>query len=59
MNYDAETKVTGIWVLGDAEDRFFSQRRTNSNARTIDMPAAGDHVEVVLERSTRAMRRRD
>lgn len=53
VNYDGESHVTGIWVLWEAHDKFFSERRANSNARTIDIAAAGDHVEVILARTPR------
>lgn len=53
VNYAANSEVTGVWVLWDAKDGFFSPRRTNSNARTIDTAAAGEHIEVVLARAAR------
>jgi hypothetical protein len=57
VNYAADTRVTGVWILWDAEDRFFSPRRSNSNARTIDPSAAGEHIEVVQARPPRAKKR--
>jgi hypothetical protein len=57
VNYAANSVVTGIWVLWEAKDGFFSQRKANSNARTVDITAAGDHVEVILARPRRTARR--
>lgn len=54
VNYAADSSVTAIWVLWEAKDAFFSPRRANSNARTIDVNAAADHIEHVLERAPRA-----
>jgi hypothetical protein len=56
VNYDAQSHVTGIWVLWEAQDQFFSERRANSNARTIDVDAAGAHVEIILARTLRKPR---
>lgn len=50
VNYQANTAVTRVWILWDARDAFFSERKPNTNARTINMAAAGDHVEIVEER---------
>ena len=53
VNYTASSEVSRVWLLWDAKDSFFSPRRSNSNARTIDFAAAGDHVEVILARAAR------
>ena len=50
VNYQANTAVTRVWILWDARDEFFSKRKPNTNARTINMAAAGAHVEVVDDR---------
>src|SRR5207237_3804931 len=49
VNYRANSLVKSIWILWDAQDSFFSLRRTNSNARTITREAANDHIEVMYE----------
>ena len=49
VNYKANSLVAKVWVLWEAEDGFFSPRRSNSNARAIYWQAAGDHVEVLYE----------
>jgi hypothetical protein len=56
VNYASNSVVTGIWVLWEAQDMFFSPRRTNSNARTVDASAATDHIEHILERAPRRAR---
>jgi len=50
INYDDQQQVGRVWVLWEAEDRFFSERRGNSNARTINAAAAAPNVEVIHER---------
>jgi hypothetical protein len=49
VNYKANSLVKSIWVLWDAQDRFFSPRLKNSNARTVNRVAANDHIEVIYE----------
>lgn len=49
VNYKANSLVKSIWVLWDAQDRFFSPRLKNSNARTINRAAASDHIEVIFD----------
>jgi hypothetical protein len=49
VNYKANSLVKSIWVLWNAEDRFFSPRLKNSNARSLNREAARDHIEVVFE----------
>jgi hypothetical protein len=52
VNYDGDTsQVRRIWVLWRAEDRFFTPRRHNSNARAIcwrDAQATG-RIDVLYE----------
>ncbi len=48
VNYKPDTTVGKIWILWNAEDRFFSARRANSNARTIDATAASNSVEIIF-----------
>ncbi len=48
VNYKATSQVSRIWVLWNAEDRFFSRRRQNSNARGLDLEAAKERIEVLF-----------
>jgi len=54
VNYKANSIVKSIWVLWVAEDRFFSARLKNSNARTISRDAANGNIEVLFEASRSA-----
>lgn len=47
INYKDNSRVKKIWVLWEAKDGFFSERRRNSNARTIDQSHARSHVEII------------
>jgi hypothetical protein len=49
VNYKANSLVKSVWVLWEAQDRFFSPRRTNSNARTVNSDAARGNIEVIFE----------
>jgi hypothetical protein len=49
MNYRANSLVKSIWILWDAQDRFFSPRLKNSNARTINRRAANENIEMIFE----------
>lgn len=49
VNYKANSLVKSIWVLWNAEDRFFSPRLKNSNARSLNREAAAANVEVIFE----------
>jgi hypothetical protein len=51
VNYRANSVVTRIWVLWEAKSEFFSARKENSNARTIDPASAREHIEVIDERA--------
>jgi hypothetical protein len=48
VNYKANSVVKAIWVLWNAEDRFFSPRKRNTNARAMRREAAADNIEVVF-----------
>src|SRR6266550_7202505 len=48
VNYKANSIVKSIWILWEAEDRFFSPRLKNSNARAINRHIAKDHIEVIF-----------
>jgi hypothetical protein len=47
VNYKANSFVTRIWVLWNAEDAFFSARKRNANARGLNMDLARANVEVI------------
>ncbi|MGE5525927.1 MAG: hypothetical protein ACM3SS_19600 [Rhodospirillaceae bacterium] len=49
VNYKSNSQVRKIWVLWSAQDRFFSPKRSNSNARTVDQSACGEHVQIIYE----------
>jgi hypothetical protein len=49
VNYKANSHVKTIWVLWNAEDRFFSPRLKNSNARGINRAAAVKNIEVIFD----------
>jgi hypothetical protein len=49
VNYKANSIVKSIWILWNAEDRFFSPRLKNSNARSLNREAAGGNIEVIFE----------
>lgn len=49
VNYKDNSRVKKIWVLWEAKDEFFSLRRRNSNARTVNQSTATPHVEIIFE----------
>ncbi len=49
VNYKANSLVKSIWVLWNAEDRFFSPRLVNSNARSLNREAASSNIEIVFK----------
>ena len=51
VNYKANSLVKSIWVLWNAEDRFFSPRLKNSNARSINRNAAKANIETIFDPS--------
>jgi hypothetical protein len=48
VNYKANSLVKSIWMLWNAEDRFFSPRLANSNARSLRREAAAANIEVIF-----------
>ena len=48
VNYKANSIVKSIWILWEAQDRFFSPRLKNSNARSINRKAASGNIEVIF-----------
>jgi hypothetical protein len=49
VNYKANSIVKSIWILWKAEDRFFSPRLKNSNARSLNREASAGNIEVISE----------
>ncbi len=49
VNYKANSVVRSIWVLWNAEDRFFSPRKRNANARAMRREDAAGNIEVIFE----------
>ena len=49
VNYKANSIVKSIWILWNAEDRFFSPRLKNSNARSLSRENAASNIEVIFE----------
>ena len=52
VNYKAHSIVKSIWILWNAEDRFFSPRLKNSNARSLHRAVADGNIEVIFEAKT-------
>src|SRR5215470_7777156 len=48
VNYKSNSIVKSIWILWNAEDRFFSPRLKNSNARSLNRAAAASSIEVMF-----------
>ncbi len=49
VNYKANSIVKSIWILWAAQDKFFSPRLKNSNARSLDRDAAASNIEVIFD----------
>lgn len=49
VNYKANSIVKSIWILWEAQDRFFSPRLKNSNARSINRDTAANNIEVIYD----------
>ena len=49
VNYKANSIVKSIWILWAAQDRFFSPRLKNSNARSINRDVAAGNIEVIFD----------
>ena len=50
VNYRANSDVRKIWVLWNARDLLFSERRANSNARSLDLRRAADSIEILFDK---------
>lgn len=49
VNYESPSRVKSIWVVWQAQDAFFSPRKSNTNARALRKHAAEGHIEVIYE----------
>src|SRR5215470_6822742 len=49
VNYKANSIVKSIWIVWAAQDKFFSPRLKNSNARSINRDAAVASIEIIFE----------
>ena len=49
VNYKANSLVKSVWILWEAQDRFFSPRMKNSNASALNRGAAGANIEMIFE----------
>ena len=47
VNYKDNTRINKIWVLWEAEDGFFSPRKSNSNARSLNQRRAALNIQVI------------
>ena len=49
VNYSNYSTLRRVWVLWQAEDRFFTPRKPNLNLRTIIADVAAPNVEVIFD----------
>ena len=49
VNYKDNSRIKKIWVLWEARDDFFSQRRKNSNARAVNLKKAASRIQVIYQ----------
>ena len=49
INYKDNSRIKRIWILWEARDEFFSERRRNSNARTANIVKAAPHVQIIYQ----------
>lgn len=47
VNYKDNSRIKKIWILWEAQDEFFSQRRKNSNARTADLKKSAPSIQTI------------
>lgn len=51
VNYSTETRVTAVWILWNAQDRFFSAKKGNTNARSMLKSEAAQNIETLFQAS--------
>ena len=49
VNYEDNSRVKRIWVLWEAQDGFFSPRKSSSNARALNMRRAASNIQVIYQ----------
>jgi hypothetical protein len=49
VNYKANSIVKSIWILSEAQDRFFSPRLKNANARSLNRETAAGNIEAIFK----------
>ena len=49
INYRSPSHVKSVWVLWRAESTFFTERKPNTNARTMRRQAAKANIEVIYK----------
>lgn len=47
INYKDNSTIKSIWILWEAEDQFFSERRKNSNARSLEKSNARHNIQEI------------
>lgn len=52
VNYKANSQVTRVWVLWNAQDGFFSPRKANTNARSLVAGLASTSIEMLFTART-------
>ncbi len=55
VNYKTNSQIVKVWVLWEAQDQFFSPRRSNANARALVMSAAAPHIEILFNANSNAV----
>ena len=48
VNYGKDTDVKRIFILWEAKDSFFSGKKSNSNARRLNMEAGQNNIEIIF-----------
>jgi hypothetical protein len=59
VSYADDTSLRRVWVLWQAEDRFFTPRQPHLNLRRFCHGVASENVEVIFEPEEELGRRRD
>ena len=49
VNYHRETEIRRIFVLWEARDEFFSERKRNANIRHLLTEKARSHMQIILQ----------
>lgn len=49
VNYKENSKIRKIWILWEAKDEFFSEKRKNSNARTADQTKSRTNIQIIYQ----------